>query len=458
MDYQEFLKSKTITVPESGITIDKDKINPLLFDFQRDIVLWSLKKGKSAVFAGTGLGKTFIQLEWSKHVNVYTQKPILIVAPLAVAQQTVREGEKLGINVQYVRNKSQIKNNGIYITNYEMLHQFDASIFSGIVLDESSILKSFDGKTRKQITDMFQQTPFKLACTATPAPNDFLEIGNHAEFLNIMSRTEMLATFFVHDGGNTSQWRVKGHAINDFWRWIASWSVMLSNPKDLGYNHVCFDLPPLNIHEIIADKSNTIVFEAVTLNEQRQVRRDTLDIRVLKATEIANSLSEPVLCWCDLNDESDRLTKSINGAVEVKGSHDNEYKTQALLNFADGKIKAMVSKTSIAGFGMNFQVCSKMIFVGLSHSFESYYQAVRRIWRFGQTKPCDIYIITSEREEAIVKNIKRKERDFETMLSGIIAATQEITAENIKGTKRETESYNPNIEMIIPEWLKSEVI
>lgn len=456
MEYKEFLKSKAIVVPESGITIDKNNINPLLFDFQQDIVLWALKKGKSAIFAGTGLGKTLMQLEWAKHINIHTQKPILIVAPLAVAQQTIREGKKINIDTQFVRNKSQIKDNGIYITNYEMIHQFDPSVFSGIVLDESSILKSFEGKTRKLITEMFLKIPFKLACTATPSPNDFLEIGNHCEFLNIMSRTEMLATFFVHDGGNTSQWRVKRHAVKDFWKWIASWSVMMSNPKELGYNHISFDLPQLNIHKIIADKSNQIYFEADTLLEQRQVRRETLSLRVEKAAEIANNLNEPVLCWCELNDESNELTKKINSSIEICGAHDNEYKTNNLLKFAEGKIKVLVTKPSIAGFGMNFQVCSKMIFVGISHSFESYYQAVRRIWRFGQNKPCDVYIITSEREGAIVKNIERKEKNFTDMLHGIISATQEITSENIKGSKRETENYIPNIDMQIPAWLKSE--
>lgn len=442
--YHKFLQSKQFKVQPAGFEPTQG-INPLLFDFQRDIVRWALQKGKAAIFAGTGLGKTLMQLEWALHVHKHTGGDILILAPLAVAQQTVREGAKLGIEVTICRKQEDVKP-GINITNYEMLQHFDPSKFAGIVLDESSILKTYEGKTRTEIIEAFKSTPYKLACTATPAPNDHMELGNHTEFLGVMTRTEMLSTFFVHDGGDTSKWRLKKHAKKAFWEWVASWAVMLRNPSDLGYNDSRFALPPLNIHEIIVDKTGYVVKEAETLQERRKVRHDSIHDRVECAAKIANSLTGPCLVWCDLNSESEQLTKLITGAIEVKGADDPEYKTQSMLDFAEGNIKTMVSKPSICGFGMNFQACHKMIFVGLSDSFEQYYQAVRRCWRFGQKDPVDVYIITSEKEGAVVKNIKRKESEFEEMLKGMISATQEITKQNIKNTVRETDNYETRVE------------
>ena len=428
-NYESFLESKRINTVSTGFDIEN--INPLMFDFQKDITKWAVKKGRSAIFAGTGLGKSLCQLEWAKHIHDHEDKPILILAPLAVSTQTVNEGKKFNIDVNLCRSQDDVIN-GINITNYEMLHHFNVGEFVGVVLDESSILKSFTGKVRTEIIERFQYTQYKLACSATPSPNDFMELGNHAEFLNVMSRTEMLSTFFVHDGGDTSKWRLKKHAVKDFWSWVASWAVMLRNPIDLGYTQADFNLPALNIHEIVVNKTGYKVKEAKTLNDRRQARRDSIHDRVSCAAEIANNVNGSCLIWCDLNTESEMLTKAIDGAVEIKGSHDVQYKADNLLGFADGSVKTIVSKPSIAGFGLNFQVCNKMIFVGLSDSFESYYQAVRRCWRFGQTQPVDVYIITSEKEGAVVANIKRKEKDFEEMLKGMIATTQELTTENIK--------------------------
>lgn len=453
MEYEDFLKTKRITHVESGFETTFP-INPILFDFQIDIVRWSLMKGKSAIFTGTGTGKTLIQLEWANHVHQYTQKPILILAPLAVSQQTVKEGEKLGLSINLCRTQSQVKND-INITNYEMLHNFDTSKFIGIVLDESSILKSFEGKVRTEIIERFQQTPYKLACTATPSPNDYMELGNHAEFVGAMSRTEMLSMFFVHDGGETSKWRIKGHAIQDFWNWVASWSVMLSHPEDLGYLTQGFDLPPLNIYEIVADKSGNMVHEARTLSERRRVKVESLPARIKKASEIANSFNgDSVLIWCNLNIESEMLKQGIMGSKEIKGSDDSEYKTNTMISFSNQTLKKLITKPSIAGFGLNWQHCNKVIFVGLSDSFEQYYQAVRRCWRFGQKNPVDVYIITSEKEEAIVENIKRKEQDFENMLKEMIVCTQELTKKNLSQAHKEKDIYNPKIEMILPSWLK----
>lgn len=450
MNYATFLESKQNLVEFSGINIPQEQINNKLFDFQRDITLWALRKGRAAVFAGTGLGKTAVQLEWAKHIYQQTQGHILILAPLAVSHQTVREGLKFGIEIHYCRNQNDVKP-GINITNYERLHLFDSADFTGIVLDESGIIKNFNAQTRNTIITAFNNTPYKLACTATPAPNDYMELGNHAEFLGVMSYREMLSMFFVHDGGMTSQWRLKGHARKDFWNWVASWSVMLGNPSDLGYKDNGFILPSLNIQQIIVKnnkppENSLFVMEARTLNEQRKAKRDSLVDRINACAEIANSFNEPCIIWCYLNSESEMLTKTIKGAIEIRGSHSPEYKEQALLDFSEDKIQKIISKPSIAGHGMNFQHCSKVIFCGLDHSFESWFQAIRRCWRFGQTKPVDVYVVVSESEGAIVENIKRKEKEFKEMLAGMVSATQEITKENIRGTTRETSEYVANVD------------
>jgi len=439
MNYREFLASKRIVVSPSGF--DCEDISHKLFDFQRDIVRWSLKKGKAAVFCGTGLGKTPMQLSWAKCVSNHTGGDVLILAPLAVAQQTAREGEKFNVSVTVCRSQADVKP-GVNITNYEMLHAFDASHFQGIVLDESSILKAFEGRTRNEIIGAFRNTPYKLACTATPAPNDHMELGNHAEFLGVMGRTEMLSMFFVHDGGETSKWRLKGHARQSFWEWVASWAVMMSMPSDLGYENGKFDLPPLRIHQIsVKPECSQFQGEAKTLQDRRKARAESIVDRVSKCAEIVNADDDPWIVWCDLNSESDALTKAINESTEIAGRHDKEYKEEKMLGFAAGDVKRLVSKPSICGFGMNWQHCNKMAFVGLSDSFEQYFQAVRRCWRFGQDKPVDVYVITAEAEGAVVKNIERKEADFKEMLSGMISATQEITKQNIRQLVRDEAVY-----------------
>ena len=460
MEYKEFLNSKRIVSQSYGI--DADNIHPQLFDFQKDLVRWALKKGRSALFTMTGTGKTLMQCEWSRHVAEHTKGKVLILAPLAVSKQTVREALKIGLKVNPCRSQSDVID-GVNITNYEMLHKFDPEEFSGIVLDESSILKSFTGKIRTQIIEQFQNTPFRLACTATPAPNDHMELGNHSEFLGIMTRTEMLSMFFVHDGGETSKWRLKGHAEAKFWEWVASWAAVLSKPSDLGYSDEGFILQELKIHEHIVEANKKpidrlFVIEAETLQERQRARKDSTEDRVKKASEIANKINAPVLAWCGLNYESELLKKSIDGAVEVKGSDSSEHKEKSMLEFADGNIKTLVTKSSICGFGMNFQVCSDMVFVGLSDSFEQYFQAVRRAWRFGQTKPVNVHIIISEAEGAVKANIERKERDAKVMLDEMVKHTKDIVKKNIRKTERETDTYNANLKMKIPVWLRSDNI
>lgn len=459
MNYADFLKSKQITTQSCGF--EPTGINTKLFDWQNDIVRWALQKGKACIFADCGLGKTPMQLQWANEVSEHTDKPILILAPLAVAQQTKREGAKFDISVTICRGQQDVQP-GVNITNYEMLEHFDVSVFGGVVLDESSILKHHSSKTRQLITEVFRETPYKLCCTATPAPNDFMELGTHAEFMGIMSQTEMLSTFFIHDGGDTAKWRLKGHAESKFFEWVASWACCMTNPSDLGYEQAGFNLPPLNINEVIIKSDNLencdgqmmlMCETSQSLNDRRSARRGSLMDRVIKAAEIANATEEQVLIWCDLNDESEELTNAINGAVEVKGSQSNEVKERNMDAFTNGTARCLVSKPSIAGWGMNWQQCNKMIFVGLSDSFEAYYQAVRRCWRFGQTKPVDVYIVISDAEGAVKANIERKQKDAERMTTELVKFTKDILAAEIHQTVRMSESYITTERMIVPQWL-----
>lgn len=453
MDYQEFLKAKQKMIVDSGKEVDDTEINPHLFDYQHDIVKWALKKGKSAVFAGTGLGKTRIQLAWADLVG----GRVLIFAPLAVACQTVQEGKEIGIEVNLCKENADVKD-GINITNYDRMERYDLSRFDGIVLDESSILKSQTGKTRNWLIENCSGIPYKLCCTATPAPNDYMELGNHSEFLGCMTEMEMLAMFFIHDGGDTAKWRLKKHAVKVFWEWVASWAVMMVNPADLGYDGSQFILPKLNItqQEVKTEVTTGSLFavEAKTLQERQQARRDSLKERVAACAEIVNNSDEQFLVWCNLNVESELIAKSIPDSVEVCGSDTPEHKTESMIGFSEKRIRVLVSKPSICGFGMNWQQCHNMIFVGLSDSFEQYYQAVRRCWRFGQKSEVNVYVITADTEGAVVANIQRKERDFEDMLHGMIAATQNITAQNIKRTGRNQKTYNPIVKMELPGWLE----
>jgi len=438
--YAEFLETKTVSDGPTGLETVPD-LNPMLFDFQRDIVAWALRRGRAAIFADCGLGKTPMQLEWARHVP----GDVLILAPLAVGSQTVREGEKFGIDVRYCRSQDEAQP-GITITNYEMMDRFDTSAYAGIVLDESSILKAYDGKTRTKIIESFRDTPFRLACTATPAPNDFMELGNHAEFLGTMTRMEMLSMFFVHDGGQTQKWRIKGHAQGEFWKWVCSWAVMIRKPSDLGYDDDGFILPPIDVQQrtVKADKPTDgflFAMEAQTLQERLAARRDTVEARVALCADLVNASDKPWLLWCNLNAESAALAKAIPDAVEVKGADSLDVKEGRLNEFTAGKIRVMVTKPSIAGFGMNWQHCANVAFVGLSDSYEQYYQAVRRCWRFGQENPVDVHVITADREGAVVANIRRKEADAMTMAKEMVKNMSEINTSEIKGTERSKSEY-----------------
>jgi hypothetical protein len=455
IDYAKFLKSKRVVMAPSGFDVNRSILNQKLFQFQADTTKWAIRKGKCALFEDCGLGKTAQELEWSSHVVARTGKPVLNIAPLAVSKQTEREGRKFNIPVRIAREQADAAP-GVNVTNYDMLGNFDPREFGGLVLDESSILKG-DGPLRKRITEFAAHIPFRLAGTATPAPNDHMELGNHAEFLGIMSKTEMLSTFFVHDGGDTSKWRLKGHAEASFWKWVASWAVMIRKPSDLGYEDNGFKLPPIEYHQhtVEAEWSADYLFpvEARTMDERRGARRDSLVDRVRLCAELVNDSSEQWVLWCGLNAESAALASSIPHAVEVKGSDSDQHKEASPIAFVDGKIRVLVSKASIFGFGMNFQNCRNSAFVGLSDSWEQVYQATRRIWRFGQKRKVHVHFITGELEGAVVRNIERKERLASEMAESMLGHMREINTAEIHGTIRETEEYRPTKDIQVPTWL-----
>lgn len=437
IDYTDFINRKSQLGTYDGF--EPVSLPDFLFDFQKALVEWAIRKGRAAIFADCGLGKTPMQLVWADNVVKHTGGRVLILAPLAVSQQTAREGEKFRIDVKYARSQNQ-SGNGITITNYEMLEKFDPDLFDAVVLDESSILKSFDGKMRTQVIERFYSVPFKLACTATPAPNDFMELGNHCEFLNVLKRQEMLTCFFVHDGGDTGKWRLKGHAEEEYWKWLCSWAVMLRKPSDLGFEDKDFILPKLKMHSVKVKATNNAGFlfpmEAQTLPERLGARRETAEDRAKITAEMVNDSRDTWLIWCNLNSESELLHKYIPDSKQIKGSDSLEYKEQTIKQFSGGDLRVLITKPSIAGFGMNWQHCHKMAFVGLSDSYEQFYQAVRRCWRFGQKNEVDCYIVTADIEGAVVGNIQRKEKDAMRMAANMVKHMHVYNESDIKKTGR----------------------
>lgn len=458
--YLDFLARKRMVDPATGIEGDIS-LPECLFPFQRDITAWAIRRGRAALFAGTGLGKSLMELAWADAVHRETGKDILHLAPLAVSAQLVREAAKFGLGAHHVREQGDCLS-GTNITNYQKLDHFDLSRFGGVILDESSILKSTDGHYRTRLIQECSRIPFRLAATATPAPNDFMELGNHAEFLGVMSYTDMLATFFVHDGGDTQKWRLKGHAENEFWKWMASWSVMLRRPSDLGYEDGAYQLPPLlqSQHHVAVDYAPSMdtgllfPMEAKTLQERIGARRDTVAERVRMAATLTPG-DRPFVWWCNLNAESEALAKAIPGAVEVRGSDSEESKERKLIDFSEGRIRVLVTKPSICGFGMNWQHCADTGFVGLNDSFEQVFQAIRRFWRFGQTRPVTVHFIAAETEGAVVANLRRKEADADRMAAAMVAHMADLSSSAIRGAVRDRPDYDPQQPMIIPDWIEA---
>ncbi|MBP0438439.1 helicase [Tianweitania sediminis] len=457
--YQDFLASKAIVDPPSGL----DRIPQLpsfLFPHQGDIVRWGLRRGRAAVFAGTGLGKTLIELAWGQAVAEATGGMVLLFAPLAVSAQILREAARFGIPARLVRSQHECRA-GINVTNYQKLDRFELAAFVAVILDESSILKSHDGHYRTRLIRDCAVVPFRLAATATPAPNDFTELGNHAEFLGVLSQTDMLATYFVHDSSDTRVWKLKGHAEDVFWRWMASWAVMLRRPSDLGYPDDGYLLPPLTRREHpvhvewgpdIEGQFSFLAPIAKTMKERLHARRDSLEERVSKAASLTPH-DEPYVWWCNLNAESEGLAAAIPGAVEVRGSDTDDEKERKVVAFSEGRIRVLVTKPTICGFGMNWQHCSRTGFVGLTDSFEQIYQSIRRFWRFGQTREVIADFVFAETEGAVLANLARKEADADRMAAAMVRHMADLSAAEVRGTTRTILPYNPAQPIMLPSWM-----
>lgn len=427
MNYNDFLESKRKAHISSGFEIPEKSLNKHLFDFQKYIVQIALRKGRFAIFADCGLGKTLMQLEWANQVAKKTKRPVLILAPLAVSSQTIQEGDKFGIKVCKYGitdpiNNDEIENfkDRIYITNYEQLKNIDTSAFSGIVLDESSILKGRDGKLSRLIIDSFETTPYRLACTATPSPNDHMELGQHSEFLGAMSYLEMLAMYFVHDGGETSKWRLRKHAKDDFWKYVSTWSIALDNPKTLGYHMEGYELPEIEFieHVIPVENVSGTLFGdvAVSATDLHKDLKRSFGMRMSKTKELVSSNKEQWIIWTLKNDEANCLNSEIIDAVNVQGSDKPEYKADNLLGFANNNFRVLITKTSIASFGMNYQNCSNMVFCSYDFKFEAFYQAVRRCYRFGQTEKVKVHILIPESQSNVRKSILDKSTKHKHMI------------------------------------------
>ena len=433
--YETFLATKRFSDPASGLSCDAAALSPVLYSFQRALVAWALRRGRAGLFAHTGLGKGLMLLEWAAHIP----GSVLILAPLAVTHQLVRESQqKFGRTVEYVRHPDQITQR-VVVTNYEMMRNFYDSPFTGIVCDESSRIKHITSKTREELLTHFTHIPYRLCCTATPAPNDIAEIGNHAEFLGVMSRTSMLSTFFVHDDQG---WRLRGHATEAFYRWLASWAMALRSPEDLGYDGAAFRLPPLTVkthYVTTAFKREGELFASMGLKgitDRSAVRRQTTSDRVALAAQLAQKADGQVVLWCGLNDESTQLASLLadDSAVEIAGSTPMHEKETRLLGFLDGATRLLVSKSSICGFGLNMQNAHTAIFVGLNDSWETWFQTIRRLWRYGQTEEVVVHLVLSEHEQPIFDNIQRKEREAERMVANMIEHMQGFEREALTET------------------------
>lgn len=443
MQYEDFVASKRRSEVATGH--NPSELNEHLFDFQHAIVTWAVRRGRSAIFADTGLGKTLMQLSWADEIASHTGGMVLILAPLAVSEQTIEQGSTFGIDVRRVPNGGTPDAPGVWITNYERMDAIDFASLHGLVLDESSILKAHDGKTRQRIIDAAQGIPYRLSCTATPSPNDFEELGNQCEFLGVMTRTEMLATYFVNDTGDTGTWRLKGWGKSRFWEWMGTWSVVLRNPSDIGFDGSRYILPePKYIEHVVETEVTGDLFAkpAQTMLERRKAQRDSIEARCRALADVVNAdTSEPWLIWCHLNDEAELLAELIPGAVNVQGSDKPEVKAARMMEFSHGTLRVLISKPKICGFGMNWQHCARMAFVGLDDSFEKFYQAVRRCYRFGQKRNVHVHLFTAENEGQILANLKRKEVQHHQMSAHMIEHMKDIMNNELQGQQNIVDEY-----------------
>jgi hypothetical protein len=458
--YHQLLARKRVSFEPRGI--DAPDLCSAMFPHQETVTRFLLKAGCGAAFLDTGLGKSLIALDWGRAIADHAGKPVLMLAPLAVGPQHEREAQKFGIDAAYLREPGASALPPVVITNYERLHLWASEQFSGVILDESSILKSFQGRTKTALVSAFNRTPFRLACTATPAPNDHMELGNHAEFLGVMRSNEMLSRWFVNDTSTASQkWRLKGHAADDFWDWVASWARCVAKPSDIGHSDDGFVLPELTTinHQVIADRS---IAAGETMDGQAQLfrmpemsatsihreKRLTLDARADAIAAVVNSEpGEPWIIWVDTDAEADAMAARIKDAVEVRGSMKPDLKEARLIDFSEGRERVLITKASIAGFGLNWQHCARMAFVGLSFSYEAYYQAVRRCWRFGQKRPVQVHIAMADTEKAIFDTVARKSEDHSTMKTAMTSAMRRAMR------SAHQRPYDAGRPMAVPTWL-----
>lgn len=455
ISYAELLTRRAAVAPMRGLD-QVPELHPGMFHYQRDVTEYLLGCGRGAAFLDTGLGKSLVALEWGRVIAEHTGKPVLMLAPLAVAPQHVREAHKFGLEARVARDQSEV-GPGVNVTNYGKIDHFEPATFGGAILDESSIIKNFTGATSRKLIGMFAETPYRLACTATPAPNDHMELGQHSQFLGAMASNEMLSRWFIADQMNMGKYRLKGHAVKPFWNWVASWARCISKPSDLGYSDEGFILPKLDIqrHIIRSDVSidaGDMLFRIPEMSATsiHQEKRLTADDRAQAIADIVNAdKGEPWVVWCDTDYEADALTARIPDAVEVRGSMTDTMKEERLVGFSEGRIRVIISKPSIAGFGLNWQHCARVAFVGLSFSYESFYQAVRRCWRFGQAREVQCHIAMADTERNIWDVVTRKSGDHEAMKTEMYAAMKR--AHEIREIKID---YQPTQPVRLPAWME----
>jgi len=456
MTYDEFLRKKEVAAPLVGMKNVPD-LSGSLFSHQRDVVDFLLRAGRGAAFLDTGMGKTIVEMEFGRAIVEHENKPVILFAPLAVGKQHQREAERFGIDAKIAKDQSDVSSPRIYISNYERMHLFDPDKFSGVILDESSVLKSFTGKTTRALMEFGGGMRWKLAATATPAPNDHMELGQHSQFLGVMSSSEMLARWFITDQSEMGRYRLKKHGIKSYWSWVASWARCAGSPSDLGYSDDGFKLPPLNIHRHVVDTDMTagadgMLFRIPDMSAtsiHKEKRLTAMD-RASKIAEIVNAEpSEAWMIWVETDYDADAIMSMLPGAVEVRGTMPAEVKEERLDAFTRGEIRVLVSKPSIAGFGLNWQHCARTAFVGLSFSYEMFYQAIRRFWRFGQKRAVECHIAMAETETAIWQTIQRKKEDHESMkIEMFDAMHREVIVRGVKN------AYQPTETAQLPIWFK----